>query len=307
MIHLIEFRAMGCQINVQLEANEDGALILADIPNQVAEIEARLTRFNPNSELMWLNANGGAWVQVSDILLQNICKAKYAASLTNGLYNPFVLPNLIASGYDRNFDDLGTVQVKSTNAVTDWRSIEICKRGYTVRIPEGSALDLGGIAKGWTANHLAQHLSQYGACLVNMGGDMVAHGSPAGSRGWPIEIEDPFTGQLYLSLQLTNSSIATSGIDYRRWKDTNGNDYHHIIDPRTGQPAQTDVLSVTVIHPHAPAAETFAKAVLMRGATDGLIWLNQRGGASGLLFCQNQSVLATSTFTTLINERNTIS
>lgn len=290
-IHLIEFRAMGCGITVQLEAGKDGAAILSRIPEQVAELERTLTRFNPTSELMQLNARAGQWVTVSDVLLENIRTAKQAAFLTDGLYNPLVLPALIANGYDRSFEQLDRTEITPSAPLPDWRGIEIHQDA--VRIPSGSALDLGGIAKGWTAAHLADELSQHGACLVNIGGDMAIRGAPDGLLGWGIDIEDPASGEVFLSLWLSNISIATSGIDFRHWQDVTGQVRHHIIDPQTGFPAQTDVLAVSVVHPHAPTAEAYAKAVMVRGAEDGLNWLNQQWQAVALVFKQDGTVLST--------------
>lgn len=303
MIYLIEFRAMGCQVSIQLDTHVDGGAILSRAPAQVAALETRLTRFNDHSELMRLNARAGEWTSVSDILFDNIHAAKYGALLTDGLYNPLILPALIANGYDRTFEQINPVTAKSPLPAANWREISLRLQTHQVRIPAGSAIDLGGIAKGWTAAYIAGELAQYGACLINIGGDMVGRGAPEGFTGWPVEIEDPVTGTPFASIYLTDSTIVTSGTDYRRWLGQDGRHRHHIIDPRTGQSSNSDALAVTIIHPHTTTAEAFTKAVLIRGTDDGLNWLNQQWHAGGLVFRRDGSVLATSTFSTLIHER----
>ncbi len=90
-------------------------------------------------------------------------------------------------------------------------------------------------------------------------------------------------------------AIATSGIDYRRWKQGD-RQQHHLIDPRTGEPAHTDVLTATVIHADAPTAEAYTKALVLLGSEPGLNWLNQQWYASGLVVRQDGAVLATSNF-----------
>lgn len=292
---------MGCQVSVQLEADEQGADVLRDVPQRFTDIEAALTRFDPHSELMSLNARNGEWVTVSDLLFANIRAAKHAALLTDGLYNPLILSALAASGYDRSFEQINAPAVASTKPAPDWHRIELNLQTNEVRIPAGSALDLGGIAKGWTAATIADELTEMGPCLVNIGGDMTGRAAPQGLPGWPVEIEDPLTGDAFTTVYLHDQAISTSGIDYRHWQTAYGTQHHHIIDPRTGQPAVTDVLSATVIHPSATTAEAYAKAVILCGAEHGLAWLNQQWHAAGLVFRQDDTALATST---LIHERN---
>jgi FAD:protein FMN transferase len=304
-IYYIAFQAMGCQITVQLETQVDGNAIMNQIPTRVEIFEEQLSRFRPDSELMRLNARAGEWVAVSDVLLDNIHRAKHAARLTEGLYNPLVLQAMLANGYDRSFERINQPTVTKPTPVPDWQTIELRMKSREVRLPAGSAIDLGGIAKGWTAETLANDLSAYGACLVNMGGDMVARGAPAGFAGWPIEIEDPLNGDVFKTLSLCDGAVATSGTDYRRWQTKDGHIRHHIIDPRTGQSSQTDVLSATVIHEHVTTAESYAKAVILRGANAGLDWLNDHWQTAGLIFQHDGSVLSTSTFTGFIDQRTT--
>jgi len=301
MIHMIEFWAMGCQVNVQLEADEQGADVLRNLPQRFTDIEATLTRFDTDSELMRLNERAGEWVKVDDVLFANIRAAKHTALLTDGLYNPLILSALVGSGYDRSFEQINAPAVTPTKPTPDWRGIEFNLKSNEVRIPVGAALDLGGIAKGWTAATIADDLAELGACLVNIGGDMVGRGAPGGLHGWPVEIEDPFMGEAFTTIDIYNQAISTSGIDYRRWQSADGTQQHHIIDPRTGEPAVTDVLSATVIHPSATTAEAYAKAIILQGAEHGLEWLNQQWYTAGLVFRQDGAALATST---LIHERN---
>ena len=305
-IYHLSFRGMGCAISVQLETEMDGAALLNSIPAQVEAAEARLSRFRPQSELMKLNAQAGKWVETSPDLYENISAAKQAARRTSGRYNPLVLPALLASGYDRTFADIQPPQAATAVPTADWRGIDLMQTLYAVRIPAGSALDLGGIAKGWMAARLADTLAPYGACLVNIGGDMVARGAPQDYSGWDVAIEDPATGAPLVSLWLRDACLMTSGVDYRRWATADGAQQHHIIDPRTGAPAETDVLTVSVLHPQATTAEAYAKAVLLRGAEDGLNWLQSQWNASGMVVRRDGAVLATPTFANWIQERTLV-
>ncbi len=296
----LPFRAMGCAITVQLETEEDGHALLSAIPAQVETVEARLSRFRPDSELMRLNAHAGQWVTVSAVLFDNIHAAKHAARMTEGDFNPLVLPSLIANGYDRSFTDLQVPISSAPVPAGDWRALALRPSKRQVLIPPGSALDLGGIAKGWMAARLADELAAYGACLVNIGGDLAVRGAPQATSGWQIDIEDPHDGSVVVSLQVHSGSIVTSGTDYRRWTTADGASQHHIINPHTGRAVETDVFSVTVHHPHAPTAEAYAKAVLLRGAEAGLLWLQSQWHTAGLVVLHNGAVFATPNFSALI-------
>ncbi len=294
---------MGCQVNVQIETEADGGAILRQIPFEIEAIEARLSRFRPDSELMQLNRRAGEWFGASEVLFENVQAAKHAARLTDGLFNPLVLPAMLANGYDRSFEQINMPNTTENISAADWRGIELRLPTREIRIPANSALDLGGIAKGWTAARLADGLAKIGSCLVNIGGDMAVRGAPDGLPGWQIEVSDPFTDTSLVSLYLTNTTIVTSGVDFRRWSAPEGRTHHHIVDPQTGRSAETDVLTATVVHPHAPTAESYAKAILLRGAEAGLNWLNQQWHAAGLVIQHDGKVLTTSNFAQLLNER----
>jgi thiamine biosynthesis lipoprotein len=242
-------------------------------------------------------------VTVSEVLLENIHQAKHMARLTDGLFNPLVLPALVANGYDRSFEHIGSSSITPSQPAADWRAIELNLTTKQVRLPSGSALDLGGIAKGWSAQQIAIELAAYGPCLVNIGGDITLYGAPEGLPGWQIYIADPDSDLDLAAVWLRDTVIVTSGIDYRRWTTADGQTRHHIINPLTGEPAVTDVLTVTIIHPHAPTAEAYAKAVLLKGSSEGLDWLNSRWHAAGLVVRQDGAVLATTHFTSYFQER----
>ena len=297
-LYYFAFRAMGCTVEVQLETADDGSALLAALSAQFERLEAQLSRFRQESDLMQLNGRAGHWTAVSDVLYENIAAAKQAARLTNGLYNPLVLPALIASGYDRSFENIGTAQPGKVGTVGNWLDIRLRRQSREVLLPAGSALDLGGIAKGWTAERVAEQLSAHGSCLINIGGDIAVHGAPRGGDYWRITIADPDGDTPLCELALRDRAVVTSGIDYRRWQSADGQPRHHIIDPRTGEPAITDVRSVSIIHPYAPTAEAYAKAVLLLGSQSGLEWLNQQWDTAGMLVCTDGTVLATSNWLT---------
>jgi thiamine biosynthesis lipoprotein len=159
-------------------------------------------------------------------------------------------------------------------------------RRRAIYLPPDMRLDLGGIVKGWAADEAARRLSACGPALVDAGGDIAVSGPRASGGGWPVAIQSvenaaaPADQQWLLLLR--GGGVATSGRDYRRWQQ-HGTWQHHIIDPRSGSPAQTDVLAATVLARSASEAEVVAKYVFLLGSDAGIAWLDNRKQFAGLL------------------------
>lgn len=295
----IEFRAMHCQMLAVVDApNGDSAnpeALLAQVPQWFEAWEQSFSRFRPTSELSLLNAQSGNWVTVSDELFALIEAARWAVAFSEGLVSPLILTALEQAGYDRSFEQLAerpvpaVTQGKGQSILTQWRELKVDGARKRIFLPAGARLDFGGIAKGWAAEQAAQRLSRLGPALVDAGGDVAMVGQR--QEPWPIAVASPFSAEEDLDLLLLErGSVATSGRDYRRWQQ-NGVWQHHILDPRSGQPAQTDVLSATVVAPKMVQAECGAKVALILGSKAGMQWIEQQPDLAALLVLENGEVL----------------
>jgi len=169
-------------------------------------------------------------------------------------------------------------------------------RHRTIQLPRGVRLDLAGVAKGWAAEQAARRLARIAPAMVNASGDIALSGPRADGSSWPISIENPFGRDDDLPLlMLRGESVATSTRGYRRWL-RGGKMQHHLIDPRTGEPAETDVFSSTVVAPTAPQAEVGAKVALILGSRAGIEWIQARPELAALLILDNGQVVASSRF-----------
>ena len=296
------FHAMGCHMLAALDSEAQAARDgLANVPGWFADWEQRLSRFRHDSELSQLNRVAGMPVEVSGVLWGVVQAALEAAQHSDGLVTPTMLRELERAGYDRSFDilrsDGGPAEPgpsrcgNNVSPAVDWSTIICDAATRTIRIPPTARLDLGGVAKGWAADEAARRLSPYGPALIDAGGDIAVSGRLADGQRWPIGIADPADPDAQIDLLLLDAGgVATSGRDYRRWRH-DGVWQHHILDPRTGRPAETDVLSATVVAQSARAAEIAAKTVLILGSCDGLAWLEARPAVAGLLVLDNGRVL----------------
>ena len=237
--------------------------------------ERRFSRFQQESELSQLNRSAGQWFNASPEMMDVLQKAYGFFDATNGLFDPSVLPDLIRVGYDRSMDEIRAGNSIVSSAASerkpkaDFRKMELDLNSSRVRLPKDMQLDFGGIAKGWIVDQAVTMLSRYSdACAVNAGGDMrfIGH-SPIG-LDWPVELEDPRDpSQSIARLTVNHGAIATSSVTKRTWKQGEAI-RHHLIDPRTGEPAQSDWLCATVIADDTVTAEVYAKALLIGGPAE---------------------------------------
>ena len=291
MINTLEFKAMGCHMFVALDLPEDQHVELGQIPGWFETWEQSLSRFRETSELNQLNRSAGAPFQLSETLWEVLRESLTSEQLSHGLVTPAILDALVMAGYDRSFDQLKTSPSELPSNPLDpagiLSGVQLNEATRTVCLPIGLHLDFGGIAKGWAAGQATLRLSAFGPALVNAGGDISISGPQSNGEAWPIGITDPFDPDSSLEVILIErGSVATSGKDYRRWQ-RDGVWQHHIIDPRTGMPAQTDVLTATVIAPSAVEAEVAAKVVLISGSQSGLQWLDAYPTLAGMLVLED--------------------
>ncbi|OAO89098.1 hypothetical protein AXX17_ATUG04590 [Arabidopsis thaliana] len=261
-----------------------------------AFVEHNLSRFLPTSELSKLNNAQGRPFMASALLYQVLSEADLYREATGGIFSPYLGSELIRLGYRNSFEQLSadvsvendlarqapSMRSQSTNRfpVGDHMSSQAHLNSVhrSITLQADVTVDLGGFAKGWATQQLAGMLKREGirALAIGAGGDLLLWGTPAG--GWEIMIASPFSpADSLMSLVLRGpAGIATSSIGKRRWKGASGAEHHHLVDPRTGLSADTDLVQVTLIAPSAILAEVCAKCVLILGPELGPLWLEEQ-------------------------------
>jgi FAD:protein FMN transferase len=277
-----EFRAMGTTISMLfLESQaEQGAQIVRTL---FSEWEQSLSRFLAESELSRLNQQTETPVAVSELLYTVLATALTAARATEGVYDPAMLDQLVQLGYDRTFDELPAASfdpIIPGEPGGRWRGIKVDPIRRRVTLPAAIKLDFGGIAKGMAVDAALKKLQMSDVCpaLVNAGGDLAVLGLPPAEELWPIAVPG-LKG--HWTIPLHHGAIATSGIARRHWWQ--GQTLrHHLLDPRTGLPAQSDLWSVTVVTDRCEQAEVAAKVAFILGARQGADFL-RKNHIAGLL------------------------
>ena len=292
------FHAMGTEVALTLwqrnEQQADNALRTAE--RFFRQTEARLSRFRKRSELSQLNQAGGTPFRASQVLFDLVQESLAWREATGGIFDPTTLNALVAWGYDRTFVEVPAEQpdVAPAPLPAGADAIQMGDR-REITLPAGVGLDLGGIAKGWTIQRAAQQLGMWGPCMVDAGGDITCVGQPP-TGPWMISVADPLVLERDIAvLGLANQAVATSSWAYRRWTH-GGKAAHHLIDPRTGAPADTTVLSATVLGKRLPDVEIHAKTALILGEEAGLAYINRYSDISAILVTEDGRQLLSDSF-----------
>lgn len=297
-------RMMGTEVSVQIAATpaerSAAEAATATCMAWLAEVDQRLSRFRPESDLCRLNADAGRWHRCSDVLYACVERGIVAANASGGLFDPTLLPRLEALGYDRDFALIAHRETLSEDrdepvygpmpTAGAWDAIELDATGRRVRLPWGARLDLGGIAKGWAADiAVERYCAGFDSVLVNVGGDLRLRGGPTPGQAWTVGIRDPLgeaggaPARDIATVAFSRGALATSGA-VRRWWLRRGLRAHHVLDPRSGLPAavwtgedrthgrsgEPLIATATALAPTAARAEVAAKLALLRGYPSAL-------------------------------------
>lgn len=294
MLHRRLFRAMGCDMLAILEQDTETVPdILNNVPAWFEEWEQSLSRFRLDSELSRLNRTFDQPMAVSGAFWDVFQTALWADELSEGLVTPTVLDAMLDAGYDRPFDNLPHEQFGWMVPPPEFHPLSMVvtdPEEKTITLPQGTHLDFGGVAKGWAAHQAMERLRAFGPCLVNAGGDIAVSGPRLDGHAWQIGVSDPFqTVKDFDVLHVTRGGVASSGKDRRNWK-RNGQFQHHIINPHTSLPVETDVLRVTVVAPTVMEAETAAKTMFILGREHGLAWIESHPSFAGMAIMESGEV-----------------
>lgn len=269
---------MDTVVTVTLYDTSDRA-ILSGCIDLMQELNDRLSRTNPDSEISRLNAAGGTPTDVSEDTARLIEKGLTYGALSDGAFDITIAP--VSSLWDFHADEPSLPAPDALDAAlkrVDYRNVAV--EGNTVTLTGGAQLDLGGIAKGYIADCAAAFLRESGIerAVLNLGGNVVVLGSKRGADGWSVGIQAPFSPEETLSCAVTvaDKTVVTSGI-YQRSFVRDGVLYHHLLDTATGYPKESDLASATVICDASADADALSTICYLFGSEKALALADQEG------------------------------
>lgn len=275
------FPALGTTATVVVTEPNALADAQALLGEALAEVDRACSRFRDDSELSLVNVRAGEATAVSELLFRHVGVALDAARMTDGLVDPTLGAHLRAAGYDRTF---ALVRARDRWQITKpprpaaWTDVVVDDALLTIAVPRGLELDLGATAKALAADDAARAIAAATGCgaLVSLGGDLAAAGA-APRGGWSVLIADDHAAPLTSdgpTVAVASGGLATSSTAVRRWRTDRGH-AHHILDPRTGEPARTPWRSVSVAAASCVDANVAATAAVVLG-DEAPSWLARR-------------------------------
>ena len=286
--HRSAAKAMGCECEILVDG--DAALIPLAFA-RLRELEARFSRFLPESELNQALQRPEQWVDVSSDLFSALRWSVRLNDETAGRFDPTIRTALETLGYDRTFREIDTGQpLRSTAPAPGLSGLRLEAKRAAVWIPRGVSLDLGGIGKGLAADIVVRESMKAGATAVyvSFGGDIQAAGE-APEGGWNVPLLHPVTNDPIATHNLTEGALVMSTVAIRSWT-VGGLRMHHIIDPHTGKPTSGDVIAVAVATRSAARAEGLAKAAIVAGLP-GAIELLRTANVTGWVVTDTVTVV----------------
>jgi len=269
-----------------------------DAVEEIKRIEKLFTTFDESSQTNLINRNAGiAPVKVDREVYDLIERSKKISTLTQGAFDiTYGSIDKRLWNFDKTMTSLPDAQTAKTLVrLINYRNVILDEKNCSVFLKEkGMRIGFGGIGKGYAAEKAKSLLQQKGvkSGIINAAGDLTAWGHQPNGKPWTIGIADPnTTKQAFSFLEITNTSIATSG-NYEKFVLIDGKKYSHTIDPKTGLPVR-GIKSVTIICPNAEIADAMATPVMIMGIKTGLDMLNQMKGVAGIIIDENDKIYTT--------------
>jgi FAD:protein FMN transferase len=239
----------------------------------LAEVDRTCSRFRDDSDLVRANAAPGHWVAVDPLLVAAVTVAVDAARATDGIVHPLLGRQLVSWGYDRDYAELvdtGPALPPPAPGPRSWTGLGLAEDA--IRVPAGTALDLGSTGKAFATDLVVAALTGElsGSAIVSVGGDL-AIAQPDG-EAWPVAVSGRLDEPGVL-VWLERGGLATSNTQVRRWTRA-GTAHHHLIDPRTGAPAATPWETASCLGATSVAANTASTAAIVLGAA-APAWLDE--------------------------------
>lgn len=231
----------------------------------IASLESLVSVTDADSELYAINQTGSGTLtgKASSLMEQalEICRR------TDGALDLSIYPIVRAWGFTTgSYQVPDEAEIQALLPLVDYRKIQYDAATGTVTLPEGMEIDLGSVAKGYAGQLAAQMLREHGvqSALLNLGGNVQTVGTKPDGSPWQIGIKDPQGEDAMMVLSVEDQAVVTSG-GYERYFEQDGQTYWHIMDPSTGHPADSGLISVTIVGDEGVVCDGLSTALFVMG------------------------------------------
>ncbi|WP_455796649.1 FAD:protein FMN transferase [Clostridium butyricum] len=261
-------------------------------------LEKKLNFYDENSEISLINRNSGIkFVKVSEDTFNVIKSAKFCSELTNGVFDATIAP--LVKKWSVNSSSPKVLSIEEVNTVkslVDYKDILLCEDNKSIMLArKDQEIDLGGIAKGYIADKIIELYKEIGikSGIINLGGNVKVLGKKADDLMWNIGIIKPekHANENIAVVSVEDMSVVTSGA-YERAFLYNGKMYHHIINPITGYPAETDLKSITVVCKDSVHADALSTPLFIMGKYKAYEFMKSKQ-ISGIMVTDDDKIIIT--------------
>lgn len=288
---------LGCEISLVLFSRDSdwAARVVSGAFERISELESVLSKFKQDSDISQLNQVQSGEARVSPHTFKVIEEAASFGSLTNGAFDITSEPLLrLWEGAEERDSLPSKEEIQRALSLVGFGCLELNMGKSVISFAqEGMRVDLGGIGKGYIIDEVVRFLKscRIPSGLVDAGGDLSAFGENPERGKWIVGLRNPLEpGSLLGYFQIPCGSVVTSG-NYMRYFTIQGKQYSHIIDPRTGQPVNEDLLSVTVLAPDTMTADALATSVSVLGVEEGVDLIESRPDTEALIITRQSEKL----------------
>ncbi len=272
---------------------ENGDSALNSAENEIHRLEQLFSVTDENSEIFKINNSNGEKISVSDDTSQIIAFSKEMGTATNGCLDISVYPLVKEWGFTTgNYKIPEKLRITQLLSDVDYTKIDIT--GNTVAIPEKMEIDLGAVAKGYTADKIVEIYKENGveSGIINLGGNVYAMGKKPDGTRWNVAIVNPLSPAETLGkLEVSDKAVVTSGNYQRYFTGEDGKNYCHIIDTSTGFPADNGLISVTIISDTGAISDALSTALFVMGKENAQTYLQNNPDISAILVEENGDIL----------------
>lgn len=290
--------AMGTVVT-QKVYGENGQAAMKEVMEKIEELESLLTFNAPEGDIHKLNEKAGeGLVQLNPETIEIMKKAQQIAEISQGAFDITIGPVIRSWGFGSGLERVPSEEeLQELLPLVNYKDLII--EGQKAGLKRaGQMVDLGGIAKGYAGDVAIQIYKKHGieSGFINLGGNVVTLGSKPDGSPWVVGIRNPRPGadgeQIIGVIKVTDKAVVTAG-DEQRYFEKDGQRYHHIIDPSTGYPAQSDLLSVTIISDSSFEADALDTAVFILGLEKGRQLVEQYGGVEAVFVTTDKKIYVT--------------
>lgn len=285
------------RVSVYGENNTD---ILTQAIDLCKQYERIFSKTIPESDISRLNAAKGAVTELSADTVALLELAQEYCELSHEKFDITIAPISELWNVTQNYPVVPKQkQISEALKKVDLKNLTVTSSALTASLSNGAKVDLGGLAKGYTADRMADFLRQNGveSAVIDLGGNVYALGTRNGEP-FRIGIAYPFAEDdgLLGSIQVSNKAVVSSGV-YQRYFKMDGKLYHHIFDPNTGYPAETDLYSVTIICDNGARADALSTVCMLLGESRGMELIQSLPDVDAVFITSNNKVYVTPGFT----------